>query len=695
MPIFGRKKVDIRVPTGKNAVNLRKLLFLTLPESSHILPGDAWDKIDFRCLSLMKVKMLRAACLARELEPKGGKRLLVERLTSSLERQRVEEDEARRDVAVKEERRINKLGGIWTCGTGTQGQLGHGDCENYDIPTQIKSTRGMHFSQVYAGFDSDITFGVTRAGDVYVWGNKSGPTGLPRPKKQKAPTATPAASTTNENVATADEVDDDDDDDEDDDDDDDDDANDDADAATDEDDDDAGVVLRPDVIPAPVKLKSLSGEDVVAIAVGRVHCAARTKNGDVFTWGQNDHCQLGHEAEHSLNQAQSRRAIIKYGLDAVEPVIWTRTVPETCVIVGIAVGTDHTLAVSDDGDILGFGSMYNSSDHSTLSRHLRKQRVTQICCGALHAAIVNANGQMYTWGSGDGGRLGHGDLAMQVTPRLVDALASDIVLHIACGCWHTVAIVLVPPLLKGGFVYTWGTGRYGQLAQGGQQMVSTPGLVRDFLMQSVFMKRICAGMYHNVALSIDDEVYTWGSNVNGCLGRPLEMATNPETFSAVPGVVEGMSDFIGRPCAIACGREYTVIATKPYLGPSEEEVEAAKAAAAERQAAIQKQIDREEAKAAAAQEQADTAERRRLIQYLNVHHPLCPACTVPGTCAGFQRDDVDPILCRNCLHSKVSHTLLYNERDKAVDLDGLRRVAALLDLALPDDDEAAETDENA
>ncbi|OQR84642.1 hypothetical protein ACHHYP_13123 [Achlya hypogyna] len=674
MPLFGRKKPNIRIPTGKNAVNLRKLLFLTLPESSHILPPESWDKIDLRCLTLMKVKMLRAACLARELEPKGGKRVLVERLTSSLERQQELE---RQDVVAREERRVNKLGGIWTCGTGTQGQLGHGDCLNYDVPTQILSTRGMNFSQVYAGFDSDITFAVTRAGDVYVWGNKSGPTGLPKPK----PKPKPDGSAKSPPPLLGDDVNDDDDDDEDgtSDEDNDDPAPDDD--GTDSDDEGA-LELRPDVIPSPVQLKSLSGEDVVAIAVGRVHCAARTKNGDVFTWGQNDHCQLGHEAVHSLTEAQSRRTLIKYGLDAFEPVIWTRTVSETCVIKGIAVGTDHTLAVSEDGDILGFGSMYNSSDHSALSRNLRKHRVVQICCGAMHAAIVNDNGQMYTWGSGDGGRLGHGDLAMQVTPRLVEALAKDIVFQIACGCWHTAAIVLVPPLLKGGFVYTWGTGRYGQLAQGGQQMVPTPGLVRDFLMQSVFIKRICAGMYHNVALSVDDEVYTWGSNVNGCLGRPDEMSTNPESFSAVPGVVEGMSDFVGRPCAIAAGREYTVIATKPYLGPSEEEVEAARFAAAERETAIQKQIAREEAAEAAELQQAEAVERLQLIRFLNTTHPKCAVCALASACPGFQRDNIDPALCRHCLHDKHKHTLLYNDRDKAVKLEALRHVLVLLGVAL-------------
>ncbi len=75
------------------------------------------------------------------------------------------------------------------------------------------------------------------------------------------------------------------------------------------------------ILPVPTKLDSLCGEDIVEIAVGRVHCAARTKYGDVYTWGHNDHCQLGHEAVHSLTEAQSR--VIKHPMFFVH--IWDRT----------------------------------------------------------------------------------------------------------------------------------------------------------------------------------------------------------------------------------------------------------------------------------------------------------------------------------------------------------------------------------
>jgi hypothetical protein len=60
------------------------------------------------------------------------------------------EAEMRREAERKEELRKNKLGGVWTFGTGGHGQLGHGDCKSYELPTQIKSTRGLGVCQVYA-----------------------------------------------------------------------------------------------------------------------------------------------------------------------------------------------------------------------------------------------------------------------------------------------------------------------------------------------------------------------------------------------------------------------------------------------------------------------------------------------------------------------------------------------------------------
>jgi regulator of chromosome condensation len=177
----------------------------------------------------------------------------------------------------------------------------------------------------------------------------------------------------------------------------------------------------------PVKLFALCGEGINHIAVGRVHCCAKTKDGDVFTWGQNDHCQLGKEPVHILSEAKSKKARVRYGMGTHEPQLWERSIPETCVIKAVDVGTNHTFAVTDAGEVHAFGATFHTSDHSSLTRSLAKLNVVQVpgrfevltvcgqfvlilsffslkmSCGAMHAGLVTSNGQAFTWGSGDGG----------------------------------------------------------------------------------------------------------------------------------------------------------------------------------------------------------------------------------------------------------------------------------------------------
>ena len=49
----------------------------------------------------------------------------------------------------------------------------------------------------------------------------------------------------------------------------------------------------------------------------------------------------------------------------------------------------------------------------------RMQQVTRIAAGAEHSAAVTADGSLYTWGGGGGGKLGHGSAADELSPRRV------------------------------------------------------------------------------------------------------------------------------------------------------------------------------------------------------------------------------------------------------------------------------------
>ena len=71
-----------------------------------------------------------------------------------------------------------------------------------------------------------------------------------------------------------------------------------------------------------------------------------------------------------------------------------------------------------------------------------------------------ATGKVWMWGSGDYGRLGHGDNLSEKTAKLVEILRDKDVRKIACGLRHTLA------LTSDGNVYAWGYGGDGQLGHG-------------------------------------------------------------------------------------------------------------------------------------------------------------------------------------------------------------------------------------
>ena len=61
-------------------------------------------------------------------------------------------------------------------------------------------------------------------------------------------------------------------------------------------------------------------------------------------------------------------------------------------------------------------------------------------CGSRHVLALGSDGQVYSWGFGGDGQLGHGDLEIQTSPRLIKALSFEGVREICAGENHSVAL---------------------------------------------------------------------------------------------------------------------------------------------------------------------------------------------------------------------------------------------------------------
>lgn len=56
-----------------------------------------------------------------------------------------------------------------------------------------------------------------------------------------------------------------------------------------------------------------------------------------------------------------------------------------------------------------------------------------------HYLALTTEGTVYSWGNGEGGRLGHGDNNYQEYPTLIEALLGHTIVRIACGSSYRLA----------------------------------------------------------------------------------------------------------------------------------------------------------------------------------------------------------------------------------------------------------------
>ena len=73
----------------------------------------------------------------------------------------------------------------------------------------------------------------------------------------------------------------------------------------------------------------------------------------------------------------------------------------------------------------------------------------QIACGPWHTAAISSNGELFTWGCGNSGKLGHGDRWSRSVPTKVKIPGGPAVVKVACGRDHTAVVT------RTGKLFTW------------------------------------------------------------------------------------------------------------------------------------------------------------------------------------------------------------------------------------------------
>ncbi|XP_049375328.1 ultraviolet-B receptor UVR8-like isoform X6 [Solanum verrucosum] len=283
----------------------------------------------------------------------------------------------------------------------------------------------------------------------------------------------------------------------------------------------------PEPFPLPTE------DPIVKAAAGWAHCVSVTEKNDVYTWGWKE-CvpsskvvanfasggsfegdairkesvstdqespqsqgskpiggSVAHQDNKKPEETAKRRRTMTAKQELESPPLADESLSASpCIveldpgvkITSVAAGGRHTLALSDVGQVWGWGyggegqlglgsrikivasphliPCLDASSHDGPDRSLGSQKhkalgsyIKSISCGGRHSAVITDTGVLLTFGWG---------LYGQTSPRLVDApiLENKNAKVVSCGARHSAIMT------DDSKIYSWGWNKYGQLGLG-------------------------------------------------------------------------------------------------------------------------------------------------------------------------------------------------------------------------------------
>ncbi|KAK1587622.1 hypothetical protein Q3G72_014941 [Acer saccharum] len=261
---------------------------------------------------------------------------------------------------------------------------------------------------------------------------------------------------------------------------------------------------------SPVVCSAFENQSLKAIACGGAHTLFLTETGRVYATGLNDFGQLGIQKNTS------------YALDPLEVSGLGKE------ILQISAGYHHSSAITVDGELYMWGK--NSNGQLGLGKKAANviPVPTKVEClsgifiklaalGSEHSVAVTDAGRVLSWGEGGSGRLGHGQESSilgflrstsEYTPRLIKKLEGVKVKTAAAGLLHSACID------ENGCVFIFGERTVDKMVFQDRNNATTPSLVSKL----PYSEDVSCGGYHTCIVTSGGELYSWGSNDNGCLG---------------------------------------------------------------------------------------------------------------------------------------------------------------------------------
>lgn len=267
-----------------------------------------------------------------------------------------------------------------------------------------------------------------------------------------------------------------------------------------------GEVNRP--LFRPMLVQALQGIPCKQVATGHNFTMFLSREGHVYTSGSNCNGQLG----HGDNVDRSTPTRVEFYKDAgIE-------------VVQISAGPAYSLNLASDGTVYSFGSGTNLClGHGEQRNGNQPRAISKLQNGGIHivnvsaadehAAALDSNGYVYTWGKGYCGALGHGDEIDKSTPELVSSLKSHLSVQVYTSKRKTFVLV------EDGSVYGFGWTGFGSL--GFPELGPSDKVMKARQLNSLKghkISHISAGMYHTVVITRKGQLFGFGDNERAQLG---------------------------------------------------------------------------------------------------------------------------------------------------------------------------------
>ena len=266
------------------------------------------------------------------------------------------------------------------------------------------------------------------------------------------------------------------------------------------------------------------------VSAGEKHAAFVARSGSIYTWGAGTDGQLGVGA--------AGRHVLRHPI--LRLTFSTRTVGSRATMV--ACGSEYTLLLTASGHVWGCGSneyfqigVQNMDDPLQLTNKRipvftmmpsarfdcgdGDTQIGFIAAGFDHSvAVGRANGLLWTWGRGIGGKLGHGDGGVRhyahVPTHLPQEMFGEAVVSASVSDEITMAIT------GSGALWVCGYSLLGRLGLGDVPRCATfqrVGTAHDFGDGGV--RSVACSRMHSLIVSHDGSVRACGNHDSCCLGR--------------------------------------------------------------------------------------------------------------------------------------------------------------------------------